>query len=338
MISEQDILDVVPAILAELVGEPVRELKKSAEIDMVLKAGSNLFVVEVKRSLRSEVAAQTVSWIKVKAQSRGGVPLIAVPFMGEYGKGLCEKESVSYVDLSGNAWIVAPGLRIHVSGKPNKIKPRGRPVSLFSPKSSRLIRLLLLDPNRWWRQTDLAKSSNLGPGYVSRLCKQMEQSEIVVRNDNGALRPKQPDQLLDAWYNEYDFDMHDIRKGHVSVRSGEELVSKVAQVCGKLDWHYAFTGLSGAWLYAPFAAYRLVTVYLEKLPSDDLLTELGWYDEQQGANLWLLRPRDEGVFHGSELIKHIPCASAVQCYLDLKNLPERSAEAAEHLRKETLSW
>ena len=47
-------------------------------------------------------------------------------------------------------------------------------------------------------------------------------------------------------------------------------------------------------------------------------------------------PNDEGVFQGAVEREGIPCVHPVQVYLDLKDHPERSAEAAEALRKKLL--
>ena len=48
------------------------------------------------------------------------VPLVAVPFMGEVGRMACEDLGVGWLDLCGNAHIVAPSLRIIVEGRPNR--------------------------------------------------------------------------------------------------------------------------------------------------------------------------------------------------------------------------
>ena len=100
----------------------------------------------------------------------------------------------------------------------------------------------------------------------------------------------------------------------------------------------AATGLSAAWLYTRFAAFRLVTIYLSSMPTRNLLKAMEFSDEPKGANLWLVLPDDEGVFHGSQSVDGIPCVSAVQTYLDLKNQPERSKDAAVELRRKLLNW
>ena len=109
--------------------------------------------------------------------------------------------------------------------------------------------------------------------------------------------------LLDAWKARYDFNRHDIRTGHVPARSGEEFVARLADACDNANVRYALTGLSAAWLYAPFAAFRLVTVYVGQYLDDDFLSHLDWTEESRGANLWLISPNDEGVWDGGTASK-----------------------------------
>jgi hypothetical protein len=213
---------------------------------------------------------------------------------------------------------------------------RGRPSSVFAPKSSRLARILLADPQRWWRQAELASEVGLGAGYVSRICSRLEEDRLVDRNGEGYVRPRDANLLLEAWQAQYDLRRHDIRQGHVAAHSGEELTQQVIEACKGLGFEYALTGLAAAWLLAPFTGYRLVTVYLGKAANERLFQRLNWHEERRGANLWLIRPDDEGVFHGAQAVRNKMCVSPVQAYLDLQKLPERAEEAAEHLRKERL--
>ena len=70
----------------------------------------------------------------------------------------------------------------------------------------------------------------------------------------------------------------------------------------------------------------------------DLLKVMEFWEEPKGANLWLVIPDDEGVFHGSKSQDRIRCVSPVQAYLDLKNQPERAKDAALDLRRKLLNW
>ncbi len=344
MVDENDILERLPGLLAELTSLPVKSLKQEDNADLRVRLGTHLLVVEVKANALAGMRVGTVARAVENARQAAGkgkaaaIPLIAVPFMGEVGRKICQEHGVSYVDLCGNADITAPGLRIHVAGKPNQFVQRGRPSSVFAPKSSRLARILLAEPKQWWRQAELASAGQLGAGYVSRICGRLEEDHLIERDSHGSVRPRDPNLLLKAWQAQYDLRRHDTRHGHVAARSGEELTRQVAEACRELGLDYALTGLAAAWLLAPFAGYRLVTVYLRRSVNDKLLQRLKWHDEKRGANLWLIRPNDEGVFHGRENIKDMACVSPIQTYLDLHHLPERAEEAAEHLRKERLKW
>jgi hypothetical protein len=76
----------------------------------------------------------------------------------------------------------------------------------------------------------------------------------------------------------------------------------------------------------------MVVFYVAHLPSAEAQQAMGFREESRGENVWLVVPNDEGVFHGAVEREGIRCAHPVQVYLDLKDHPERSAEAAEQLR------
>lgn len=340
MIADEDIVARLPGLLADLAGLPLRRVRRHENVDLLVRLGPHLLVVMVKANSRAGAIAQAAEDARDAARRLkvAAIPLVAVPFMGGVGRGICQERGVSFVDLSGNADIVAPGLRVQVAGKRNLFVQRGRPSSVFAAKSSRVARILLAEPGRWWRQVELASAGQLGTGYVSRICSRLEEDRLIERDPVGRVRPRDPNLLLEAWQAQYDLRRHDIRRGHVAARSGEELARRVAEACRGLGLDYALTGPAAAWLMAPFAGYRLVTVYLHRRANEKLLQQLKWHEEERGANLWLIRPDDEGVFHGVQAIRNVVCVSPVQAYLDLRTMPERAREAAEHLRKERLKW
>lgn len=341
MVSEQDILRKVPELLAELAAiQPEFEPARGDGADLVIRLGNRVLVVEAKSNSQAGAVSAAADRAARAAREIGAraIGVVAVPFMGELGQRICREAGVGFIDLSGNVSIKAPPLLIHVEGRPNRFVPRGRPSSVFAPKSSRIARLMLLDPKRWWMQQELSESGELGAGYVSRTCKRLESERLIERNADRAVRPRDAHLLLDAWRNRYDFAAHKVVRGHLSARSGEELASRVSNALEDSKHRYAMTGLAAAWLIAPFASYRLVSVYLDASPSEELLEALKCHREERGSNLWLVRPNDAGVFQGGKNVNGVPCVSAAQVYLDLGAMPERSEEAAEHLRKERLQW
>lgn len=340
MVAEHDILNRVPALLADLSGMEPRLLPSEGAADIAMRLGDVTLVIEAKTVNQAGPIAAAAERVAEAARRLGPKTLgvVAAPFIGELGRRICREAGVGFLDLSGNVHIKAPPLLLHVEGRPNRFVSRGRPSSVFAPKASRITRLLLLDAGRWWRQKDLAEKGDLGAGYVSRTCKRMESERLIERNQTGALRPRDPNLLLDAWQSHYEFDRHDIVRGHITARNGQELVKQVVKGLGERQDDHAVTGLAAAWLLAPFANFRLVAVYVREAPTNDLLDALEFRRDERGANLWLVRPNDEGVFHGAEEINAVSCVCPVQAYVDLSAMPERSDEAAEQLREKRLRW
>jgi DNA-binding MarR family transcriptional regulator len=266
------------------------------------------------------------------------IPVVAVPYMGEVGRKLCDEAGVSWLDLSGNAHLSGPpGLRVHIEGKPNLFKRPGRPRSVFAPKSARIARWLLMEPKRAFAQRELAKAAGLDEGFTSRIVRQLESQRLVAREPSGAVKTADFGAMLDAWREAYDFSKHHIVRGHIAARSSDEVLRQLAEQLKRAKIEHAATGLAGAWLLNQFAGFRLVVFYVARLPSAETQKAMGFREESHGENVWLVVPNDEGVFHGTADREGIRCVHPVQAYLDLKNHPERSAEAAEQLRRKFLN-
>ncbi|MEW6363294.1 MAG: hypothetical protein AB1714_01505 [Acidobacteriota bacterium] len=334
----------VPEMLAGLLGVRPDHIEvradKSSGADFLVSAAGRTFLVEFKKSVGAAPVAAASRRLREAAMRfrRRVVPLLAVPFMGGVGRRLCEEAGVGWIDLSGNAHIVAPGLRVIVDGRPNRFRSVGRPPSLFAPKSSRVVRWLLIHFAEPLTQRRIARATDMTEGFVSRIVSGLERDDYLVRDEAGAVRPKDPGLLLDAWREAYQFSKHTIRRGHVAARSGDALCEFVSHSLEEQGMAHAATGLAAAWAFTRFAAFRIATVYLATDPSTSLLDRIGYRDDPRGANIWLVVPNDAGVFHGAVTKGGIQCVHPVQAYVDLKEHPERAPEAAERLRAEMLNW
>jgi hypothetical protein len=343
-LSERQAVRQAEALLREWLDGDVRFEKapagEDAGADLLVRVGRPVLAIEVKVTSDSATIAPMVAQARLNASRIGkaAVPVVVVPFMGEVGRRVCAQGGVSWFDLSGNAEIAAPGLRIHVEGKPNKYKKPGRPSTVFAPRSSRIVRQLLMDPVRAVTQRELARVADLNEGFTSRIVHKLEADELVERDKKGALHVKAPDLLLDAWRETYDFSKHRILRGHVPTRSSEDGLRQVVDVFKKKKVLCAATGLGAAWLLTKFAGFRLMTLFVAEEPGEALLNGAGFRPDERGANTWLVVPNDEGVFVGSEEREGIPCVHPIQAYLDLKAQPERADEAAAELRKQFLTW
>jgi len=347
--SEEQLVARVPTTLASLLDIPEAKVKsrhaKGSNIDLLVSAVDRTFAVEVlSAGGAGPVAAHAQHVVEAAKGIRRAIPLIVVPFMSEAGRQACEAARVPWIDLSGNAHIVTPGIRVIVAGRPNRFRGPGRPASIFAPKSARVARWLLMHPERSFTQREIARETDMTEGFVSRIVARLEADRYVARvGTSGSQRGKvvrlrDAALLLDAWRDEYEFGKHRVIRGHVAARSGDALARFVSDtlVAGKVE--HAATGLAAAWQLTRFAAFRTATIYLTSEPSAALRGRLGFREDARGANLWLVLPNDAGVFHGARERDGLRCVHPVQVYLDLKEHPERATEAAARLRAEFMNW
>lgn len=257
--------------------------------------------------------------------------MVVVPFMGEAGRRLCAQAGVSWLDLSGNADIRGPRLRILIEGRPNRYVHLGRPTTPFAPKSSRLARWLLIHPQISFSQRELARETQLDPGQISRLVARLKERGLVKVDESSRVALGDRRVMLEAWWEDYRFERHHVLRGHIPGRSGTEIAERLGREFDRLGLQHAFTGLAGAWSYTHFASFRLVTVFVADAPSPEQLRPLDFVEQDKGSNAWLVLPDDRGVFEGVRRVDDITCAHPVQVWLDLKGQPERSKDAAEHL-------
>ncbi len=308
--------------------------------DVVARLGSRIVLaIECKASGDAAAVAKGAVQAREAAVRLGRhcVPVVAVPYMGAVGKRICAEGGVSWIDLSGNAHLLAPGLALIVEGKPNKFTRRGRPSSALAPKSARIARLLLMEPARAFRQKELVRESGLDDGFVSRIVRRLDADHLIDRDERGAIRVRDPDLLLDAWREAYDFSKHRIVAGHITGK-GEELIGRIAHRLDAVEINYAITGLAAAWLQMRYASFRLVTFFVDRLPGDEVASALGFHEEPSGANVWLVMPNDASVFFGATRRGRLRCVHPLQTYLDLRSQPERAPEVAEQLRHRFLRW
>lgn len=346
---ESTLIAELPQRLSELTGLPVATPRagvpqhlsvKSREDDVLVETPPFTWLIECKWPGHAAAVDAAIRRLEERCQDPRGrhvLPLVAVPFMGESGKKLCEEHGVSWMDLAGNAHLRAPGLHIHIEGRPNRLKKVGRPENPFAPRSARIARRLLLEPQHFLSQRELARLTGLGEGYVSRIVRKLEAEELLQRDEQGRVRPRAPELLLESWRERYDFQKHRTLKGHVPARNAEQLLRGLSTRLAEAGVEHAATGLAAAWKLTHFSAFRMVTLYVQRIPFD-LLESLGFREEARGSNVWVVLPSDAGVFDGAEFRDGVRCVSPVQVYLDLKAQPERSEEAAESLKDEYLTW
>ena len=271
--------------------------------------------------------------------SENAVPMFIAPYLSPEAQALCKENNVAFLDLVGNARLAFDNVFIErrVSDRPPA--DRRELKSLFKPKSAQVLRVLLRDPKRAWRVTELAEIAGISLGHVSNVRTGLLDREWA-QVSNGGLFLSEPDALLNAWRNEYEVPEGN-RLAFYTILHGSAFEQAARDVLGvpSEKGKAVFASFSAANWLAPFGRTGMQYFYADDAGLERLKEHLKLSLSSKGENVVVTVPKDFGLFRDTIEPAHgAVCTSAVQTYLDLWVSGERGQEAAEHLREEKLSW
>ena len=259
--------------------------------------------------------------------------IFVAPFISQKTAEMLRLSSLGYVDLAGNCFISYEGLHIQKEGKKNPYLTRRQFNSLFKARASRVLRVLLSNPNRCWKIAPLAKEAQVSVGHVFNVKEELLNREWIVV-DNRGMKLCDPENLLQEWCNYYQFENHQ-RFNFYSLLRMSQLEKSLDKVCSDLKVRYALSGFAGAARLAPFARYHRVHCYLDNRV-DELAKTLDLRSVTSGENVILINPSDDGVFYDIQHIEGVQVVSPIQLYIDLRVSSDRGKEAADFMYKEII--
>lgn len=332
------LLDGLEIVRAEVQRKAGRGIRPDLIVDVRLGRQSKRLVVEVKTLGEPRLAAQAIAQLResVKLVSNS-YPVFASGFVGETARELCKSEGVGYMDLLGNVYLRFGDVLIdRVGGGSFEVEQR-RLKHLLAPKATRVIRSLLQDPERSTRITDLARECSMSPAGVYWVARLLEDKGFVERDPSKRLVLVKPKELLGIWACAWNMKKNASTSYFSFERTPEALMKKVASVAKRASLRYAFTLMAGASLVAPFVRFQDVWLYFDG-EEDAWAKALELKPVDGSGNLVLVRPYDEGVFAGLQVIEGVNVVSNVQLYVDLYNFPARGREQAEFLRERKMGF
>jgi len=327
----RDVLEKIPFLQVK----SIEQEKGGVDLLVVLTLNDKkqVLVVEVKNNGQPRMARDAVNQLmRYRNTYPNAYFIFMAPYISPQAAGICMKDGVGYLDFAGNCYLSFGQVYIEQTGKPNPFRTRRDLVSLFSPKSSRVLRVLLNNPGRVWKTQILSDEARVSLGQIANVKKLLFDREWITRQDGFSLNA--PWILLEEWTHVYTYRKNKVRN-YYSLKNIPETESDLAKICKEKGIEYALTGFSGAARFAPAVRYTRSMAYVHNA-REDVASLLNLKEVESGANITLLDPYDEGVFYGTQVIEDIRIVSPLQIYLDLKSYKGRGEEAAEVLLRDVI--
>ena len=265
-------------------------------------------------------------------------PAAAAVYIGSESARILKSHGVGYIDLSGNCHLALENILIEKEGKRN-IRASTRPLrSLFAPRATRIVRVLLSEAGRAWRLGELAKAAEISLGHAHNVVKRLEELAWLERDTSDRIRLSKPADLLESWSDSYTYRENDIGSYAVPERITRKFLVEVAHAAEAEGRRYAFTMSAGLSLVAPHLRMAAAHVYLEGDPAP-MAGRLGLRPVAEAdGTLHLLAPYDGGVFYGLLEKGGLRVTSLPQLFVDLAHYEPRGADQAQHLRREAMGY
>lgn len=331
--------ELIPGIKVLATHHELRD--KGQAIDILIDADiggvKKILVCEIKSVGEPRYLFQAIGKLKqITSSIHNSYAVIVAPFISERGQDICKVNEIGYIDLSGNVFLKFRSVYIEKVGKKQLQKSRKTLKRLFSPVSSRIIRVLLEDPQRTWRLIKISEESKASLGYVHKVINSLHEQGYVEKEKTG-IKITEPGKLLDLWAEEYDFSLNKVYSFYSFIKEPLKIMQRIEEASRKLGSDYAMTMHAGASLVAPFVRFTDVHFYFMG-DHTKWVKELDLRPIEFGSTIHLIEPYDSSILYKTRKIKAFKVASNIQLYLDLYKYPTRGAEQAEYLRKEKIGY
>lgn len=346
------LLETVPHLKCGSVRHQVRlgaRHRVDGQIDFEHGDAKYALVIEIKRDGAPRFvragALQLKGYLAVARESRPPtsdrhlIPMLVAPYLSPASRSICLDHDVAYADFLGNGHLAFDDVYIEraVADTPKSETRALR--SIFAPKAAAILRVLLRDPARAWRVTELAHTANASLGHVSNVRKALLAREWIEKRTDGIVLI-QPAALMRTWREEYRAPSG-VRSSGYTIYHGEQLNRRLKGVLNsELPHPRAVYSLNSAaqWL-APFVRGGTHTFYADATGARLLDGALRLTRIPKGANATVHIVRDQTLL--ADAVQPSPgilCTSPIVTYLDLWNGSDRDREAADHLASKYFRW
>ncbi|MBI3371015.1 MAG: hypothetical protein HY017_04545 [Betaproteobacteria bacterium] len=271
-------------------------------------------------------------------------PVVIAPYISPASQAICKEMEVGYADLAGNSHLAFGDIYVDRQVAENPFHRRREQRSLFSPKSARVLRVLLTNLLRPWKVEELARRSRVSFGLVSNVTRMLVDREFGAAK-RGDIRIISPYRLLEEWESAY-VPLRSVRKLCYTALHGQKLQAAIEEAFAVNGFAKALSdelpklllsSFSAARWLAPYARVSGEYFYADEDGEQVLINHLKLESVSRGENVVVDCPTDDGVYLENIEPKHgVHCTGLIQTYLDLHATGERGKEAAVHLREQKI--
>jgi hypothetical protein len=289
-------------------------------------------VVETKNTTylsRLSTAILQLSQV-VKISSEHNIyPVLIVPWLSDQVMSYCANANIGCMDLEGNFRLVFGGIYALSRGAPAPMSQQQSLKSLFSPKSSRVLRTLLRNPKQTWRIQNLAQTAEVSLGHAHKVKLALEERGWLEKQAMG-IYLSHPKELLEAWTAAYS-SQSVIKQRFYTLKHGKALNQALQANDGQ---HWLYASFSAADWLAPFARQDVLYLVADTIGLEHLQAALQLEPVESGFNVVIMLDAERDILQDHfKTTPNIWTTSPVQTYLELMTGNDRSREAAARILK-----
>lgn len=270
-------------------------------------------------------------------------PMVGAPYLSESVQSRCKELGVGYADLNGTLLLTHKNIYVDVVRPATAYKNPQGIKRIFSGRSRRIARVLLVNPFKPFRLEEIASETRLSVGQIFQVTKRLHEDGFMERTSDGRMLTK-PRQLLRLFTKELRTDFLEKRRvfrGFTELppaRMAEEL----AGLCEKRGIHCAFTLSSGLEPHERNLREDATAAYIN-VDAEEIRNDLRLEAVERGANVLLMTPPETdnteagGVFYKTrKLANGLESVNPIQLFADFSLQSGRGEEQAEFLLEHTL--
>ena len=256
--------------------------------------------------------------------------IFMAPYISESSAQSMINNQCSYMDLSGNCYILSKRIILHYQGKENKFlftKDKKQYFLKSSTATSVIMRTILDKPETYWKVKDLSKITDKAIGTVSNVKSFLKERDFIDEFPSG-FKIKNIKELLYSWAKDY-HKKDSISYEYYSFDKISELEKKISIWSSSHDKSALLGGFSAAARFSPTVRYNKIFVYVELQALNEFIKDLNLKPVETGGNVIITIPHDETPYMFSREINGDYITSVVQTVLDLLGNSTRGEEAAD---------